>query len=136
MSAVLAMAAAGAAEATQRIGHAAPNTPGIGGAVVGLVLVLGLIFALAWVLKRMPGAGVGLRQSEQLKVVGMLAVGARERVVVVQVGAEQLLLGVGPGGISRLHLLPEPLAVAPPPALPDFPSMFASMLAKRLRKES
>ncbi|HLM52092.1 MAG TPA: flagellar protein, partial [Pseudoxanthomonas sp.] len=54
MSAALAMAAAGAADATQRIGHAAPSTPGIGGAVVGLILVLGLIFGLAWVLKRMP----------------------------------------------------------------------------------
>jgi flagellar protein FliO/FliZ len=132
MSALLALAASGAAGATQKIGHAAPSTPGIGSALVGLILVLGLILGLAWLLKRMPGTAGGLRQSEQLKVVSMLAVGAKERVVVVQVGNEQLMLGVSPGGISRLYLLPEPLTVAPPPALPDF----ASMLAKRLRKGS
>jgi flagellar protein FliO/FliZ len=51
-------------------------------------------------------------------------------VAVIQIGKEQLLVGVSPGGISRLYLLPEPLEVAPAPTLPDF----ADLLAKRLRK--
>lgn len=124
------VAAAGANGTIQKIGYAAPSTPGIGGAIVGLVLVLGLILGMAWLLKRMPGAGRSLRQSEQLRIVGMLSVGAKERVAVIQIGNEQLLVGVSPGGISRLYLLPEPLEVAPVPTLPNF----AELLAKRLRK--
>ncbi len=132
LAAIAGVAASPAAAATQTIGRAAPSTPGIGGALVGLVMVLGLILGLAWLLKRMPGAGQGLRQSEQLRIVGMLSVGTKERVAVIQVGGEQLLVGVSPGGISRLYLLPEPLDVAPAPALPNF----AELLAKRLRKRA
>ena len=128
------VAAAAASGAPQKIGYAAPSTPGIGSAFVGLVLVLGLILGMAWLLKRMPGAG-RLRQSDQLRVVSMLSLGTKERVAVIQVGGEQLLVGVSPGGISRLYLLPEPLQVAPPPALPALPD-FAEMLAKRLRKRT
>jgi len=137
MSLMAVIAGAGAATvaasgAGQQIGYAAPSTPGIGSAMVGLVLVLGLILGMAWLLKRMPGAGQGLRQSDQLRIVGMLSVGSKERVAVIQVGGEQLLVGVSPGGISRLYLLPEALDVAPAPTLPNF----AELLGKRLRKGS
>lgn len=131
MSALLALASS-AASAGQKIGHAAPSTPGVGGALVGLILVLGLILGLAWLLKRMPGAAQGMRQSDQLRVVTMLSVGAKERVMVIQVGDEQLLIGVSPGGISHLHRLPEAL---PPMPATTFPN-FAELLAKRLRKET
>ena len=114
------------------IGHAAPSPPSLLGAAFALLLVLGLILGLAWLLKRMPGAGLGIRPSEQLRVVSMLSVGAKERVMVIEVGKEQLLIGVTAGGITALHTLPEPLVVAPAPALPNF----AELLAKRLRKES
>lgn len=121
-----------AAAPAQKIGQHAPSTPGIGGALVGLILVLGLILGLAWLLKRLPGAGLGIRPGEQLRVVSMLSVGAKERVMVIEVGKEQLLIGVTAGGITALHTLPEPLAVAPPPTMPNF----AELLAKRLRKET
>lgn len=129
---LLATAANQAAVPAQKIGHAAPATPGIGGALVGLILVLGLILGLAWLLKRMPGLGVGLRPNESLRVVSSLSVGAKERLLVVEVGGEQLLVGVSAGGINTLHRLAEPLP--PPPAAQPLPN-FAELLAKRLRKE-
>ena len=129
--AALAVAAAPAAKAAVPAAHA-PSSPGLAGAFFALLLVLGLILGLAWLLKRMPGAGLGIRPSEQLRVVSMLSVGAKERVMVIEVGKEQLLIGVTAGGITALHTLPEPLVVAPAPALPNF----AELLAKRLRKES
>jgi len=119
---------AAAAAPAQKIGQHAPSTPGVGGALVGLVLVLGLILGLAWLLKRVPGLQTGARPSDSLRIVSMLSVGAKERVMVIEVGKEQLLIGVTAGGITALHALPEPLAVAPPPALPNF----AELLAKRL----
>ena len=35
--------------------------------------------------------------------------GARERVVLIQVGKQQMLLGVAPGRVQTLHVLDEPL---------------------------
>lgn len=121
------MIAAGAPAVGQ---HAAAG-PGLGGALLALVAVLALIVGLAWLLKRLPAAG--LRGTPQLRVVASLVVGQRERVVVVEVGGQQLLLGVTPGGISPLHTLPEPLPGAPAgrAALPPF----ATLLANRLRKD-
>jgi flagellar protein FliO/FliZ len=121
-----------AAAPVQKVGYAAPSTPGIGGAFVALILVLGLILGLAWLLKRMPGTGLGLRHNDQLRVVTTLSVGGKERLMVIQVGGEQLLVGVSPGGISNLHRLAEPLVATPAPQLPNF----AELLAKRLRKET
>lgn len=132
-------AASHAATPVQKIGHAAPATPGIGGALVGLLLVLGLILGLAWLLKRMPGVGLGLRANDQLRVVSSLSVGTKERLLVVEVGGEQLLVGVSAGSINTLHRLAEPLP--PPPPAPSLPKMsdistnFAALLAKRLRNE-
>lgn len=75
--------------------------------VLGMILVLGLIALSAWLLRRFnrfQSAAGG-----QLKVVGGLSMGARERLVVVQVGEQQLLLGVAPGRVQTLHVLDEPL---------------------------
>lgn len=115
-------------------GQHAPELPGMGSAVAALLLVLALIVGLSWLLKRMPGGG--FRQAEGLRVVASIPLGARERAAVVQVGGEQLLLGIGAGGVRTLHVLAEPLpdAAASRPGgatLPDF----RQLLAQRLRKD-
>ena len=73
----------------------------------GMLLVLGLIMAIAWLLKRtgrfQVAAGGGLR------ILGGLSMGARERVVLMQVGDTQLLVGVAPGRVQTLHVLDQPL---------------------------
>ncbi|GAB4356695.1 MAG: flagellar biosynthetic protein FliO [Gammaproteobacteria bacterium] len=75
--------------------------------VLGMVLVVGLILVSAWVLRRFNRFQSSA--SGQLRIVGGLSMGARERVVLVQVGARQLLLGVAPGRVQTLHVLEEPL---------------------------
>ncbi len=102
----------------------------IGGALTALLVVVGLIFALAWLAKRMPMLGGGAANTPALRVVGSLALGPRERVVVVAVGDTQLLLSVGAGGTRALHTLSEPLPVAV-----SNPSPFAQLLAQHLRKK-
>lgn len=134
MIGLLATAAPVAAKATQ-VGAQAPSSPSLFGAVFALLLVLALIVGLGWLLKRMPGSG--FRSTEGLRVVTSLAVGAKERVVVVEVNGQQLLLGVTAGGINTLHTLPEPLPSAPAPTLPNFKQLpnFAQLLAQKLRKD-
>lgn len=73
------------------------------------LLVIGLILVLGWLLRklRLPGA---LGGSRQLRIVASLALGHRERLLVVQVGEEQWLLGVSAQQIASLGKLDQPLA--------------------------
>lgn len=107
--------------------------PGIGGAVFALILVVSLILGLGWLARRMPGVG-GRASNNALRVVTSLALGPRDRVVVVDVGGTQLLLGVGQGGMRHLHTLAEPLPTAQVsqgnPATP-----FAQLLAQHFGKK-
>jgi flagellar protein FliO/FliZ len=76
---------------------------------LGLILVVIAIFAVAWVVRRYGSFHTTAKGA--LKVIGGLSMGARERVVLLQVGDKQLLLGVAPGRIQTLHVLDEPLPV-------------------------
>ena len=131
---LLATAAAAARPAAQAAAQA-PGTPGLLGAFMALLLVLGLILGLAWLLRRLPGAG--FRPADGLRVVSSLPLGAKERAVVIEVGGRQLLLGVSAGGVALLHALPEPLPPAEPVRLPQIKDLpdFAQLLARRLRKD-
>ena len=133
---MLATAAAPLAKAAIPVGQHAPTTPSLFGAVFALLLVLALIVGLGWLLKRLPGSG--FRPAEGMKLVASLSVGAKERVVVVEVNGQQLLLGVTGGGISALHTLPEPLPPLAPATLPNLKHLpnFAQLLQQKLRKDA
>lgn len=77
---------------------------------LGLLVVLLGVLALAWLLKR-----VGRLQGGNgaLMALGGLSLGPRERVVLVQVGREQLLIGVAPGQVQALHVLDQPVETGP-----------------------
>ncbi len=92
----------------------APEPMGIASLVqltLGMIVVLMLIVGIAWLLKRtgrfQTAAGADLR------VLGGLSMGARERVVLLQVGETQLLVGVTPGSVTPLHVLSTPVETAP-----------------------
>jgi flagellar protein FliO/FliZ len=86
---------------------------GIGGQLLqlllGLGLVVGLIFVLAWLMRRVQRAGPAGNQV--IELLGSRALGPRDRLVLVQVGNEQILLGVTPGRITPLHVMNEPVYV-------------------------
>jgi len=109
----------------------APAAAGsIGSAVVALAMVVGLILALGWLAKRMPGFR-GASANSALRVVGSLALSPRERLVVVAVGDTQLVLGVGAGGTRTLHTLGEPLPVAGHAAAPAFAQLLSQHFGKK-----
>jgi flagellar protein FliO/FliZ len=72
------------------------------------VLVLAAVFAAAWLVRRLKT--FGRFASGPIEVIADVSLGAKERVVLVQVGGKQLLLGVAPGRVSTLHVLDEPIA--------------------------
>jgi flagellar protein FliO/FliZ len=93
---------------------------------LALLFVLGFIGAALWVLRR---TGIAPRGGNgHLRMVTQLALGPRERVVIVEVGERWWLLGVGAGGITRLGSVPKGQT-----ALPEVPAASFSALLERLR---
>jgi len=98
--------------------------------VIGLLLVLGLIFFLAWLLRRVQQAGPA-GKGQVIDIVSARALGPRDRLVLVQVGNEQILLGLSPGSITALHVLKEPVQVpSTEQATPEFAQRLMELLGK------
>ncbi|UVM48919.1 MULTISPECIES: flagellar biosynthetic protein FliO [unclassified Pseudomonas] len=99
--------------------------------VFGLLLVLGLIFFLAWLLRRVQQAGPA-GKGQVIELIGSRALGPRDRLMLVQVGNEQILLGLSPGTITALHVLKEPVQVpsGTEKATPEFAQRLLELLGK------
>ena len=99
--------------------------------VFGLLLVLGLIFFLAWLLRRVQQAGPA-GKGQVIELIGSRALGPRDRLMLVQVGNEQILLGLSPGTITALHVLKEPVQVpsGTEKATPEFAQRLMELLGK------
>ena len=108
---------------------AAPSAAaGLGQTVFGLAVVVALVFALAWVARRIgPVAGGG---SPLMRTVTSLGLGPRERVVIVEVAGEWLVLGVTGSGISTLHRMP----AGEMPVKEEMPQRFAALFAKAIKR--
>lgn len=107
------------------------------------VLILAMVPAALWLLKRTPLGGGGL--SGGMRLVGNLALSPNQRLVTVEVGEGDerrwLVLGVTPQTIATLHIL-HTAPVAPPAPAGDggAPAAFANgaqtPFAQMLRKWS
>jgi flagellar protein FliO/FliZ len=99
-----------AAFASQTAATAPISTSGtayIGQVLFGLMGVLLLILGLAWLLKRFgQGAMLG---SQHMKVLATMPLGTRERLLLVDVAGQQILLGVSAGRITNLHSFDVPV---------------------------
>lgn len=78
--------------------------------VVALIFIVGLIFACAWLMRRMSG-GVGLNQ-KHIQVMSVMPLGTREKLMIIRAANEYLLIGVTPNGIQTLHQFDEPIDLA------------------------
>lgn len=84
---------------------ASPSVPSSSAAMakvlLGLAAIMLLIFGLAWLVKKL-GVG-GFLPQQGMRVVSSMALGSREKAVLIEVDNQRLLIGVGPGCISTLH---------------------------------
>jgi len=113
---------------------AAPDI-NVGGELVRVLLsllgIIVLIFAAGWMSRRLqarttPGG-------RRMRCVETMAVGARDRLMLVDADGKRLLIGVGQGGMRTLHVYegpaPAPEAAPQPPIAP-----FGDVLARWKRK--
>jgi flagellar protein FliO/FliZ len=82
--------------------------------IVGLLVVIGLVFACAWLARRF-----GLQPAHRgglVKTIGGASLGGKERVAVVEIGDTWLVLGTAPGNVRLLHTMPAGSAAVDPAA--------------------
>jgi flagellar protein FliO/FliZ len=99
-----------------------------------LLFVLALLIGLAWFLKRFGPKTFGGGNSN-VKLVGALSVGTRERILVVEVGEQWIVVGASPGRMNALATMPrqesgEPAATATVPTA-NFAEWFKQTIDKR-----
>lgn len=71
--------------------------------IAGLAGVLALVIGAGWLLRRLRETTPG--RSGLIEISSGLSLGAREKVVLLRVGDEQVLVGVTPAGMRTLHVL-------------------------------
>jgi flagellar protein FliO/FliZ len=121
-------------------GTAQAAEPGSAGSMLqvvpGLAVVLALIALCAWVAKRIgPGRIAG---GQAIRFVASQSVGSRERVVIVEVNQQWLVLGVAAGSVTTLSQMdkPETVSEAPAGGASQFAKPpFAAWLEKALSKK-
>ncbi|MFB0911709.1 MAG: flagellar biosynthetic protein FliO, partial [Glaciecola sp.] len=79
------------AEASASTPQTLQNPSSILSIFLSLLLVVAIIFALAFIARRFNVTQAG---NGQLKVVASMAAGAKEKIMVVDVGGEQFLIGI------------------------------------------
>ena len=100
-----------AATATTKpaVTEAAPSTLGSFTSMIGgLIVVLALIFVLAYVVRRF---NLSPSTNNVLKTVAVTPLGQKEKVVLMEVNGKQYLLGVTPQQISLIDKIEDPLEV-------------------------
>lgn len=97
---------------------------------LGLLVVLLLIGAAAWGFKRFGNVHVGAQG--RMKIIGGISLGTRERAVLIQIGEQQLVVGVAPGRVQTLHVLDKPVLIDDKPAAAmSFSSRLQSAILNR-----
>ncbi len=102
---------------------AAPEVAAHGGAAGGavsvtlaLLLVVGVIAALAWFARRARGGGLFGGRPSRIQVLSTQPLGVKESAVLVRVGDTDILVGVSQGSVRPLHVFPVGANTEAPPA--------------------
>ncbi|MCB1671984.1 MAG: flagellar biosynthetic protein FliO [Gammaproteobacteria bacterium] len=102
--------------------------------LVALVVVVAIIVGLSLLVRRLslvPGTSGGV-----IRIVGSLALNSKDRLLLVQVGEEQILISASPGRIGKVHDLRSPVDPGHTgPAAKNPTGSFNSLLGQMLQKQ-
>ncbi len=98
---------------------------------IGLIFILLLIFSLAWFMRKMGYSNIS--GQGQLSILATLNLGQKEKIILLQVGQQQMLVGITATQINTLHVLKEPLESIETQAGKEDKSHFANKLTEILK---
>lgn len=96
----------------------------VGSFVVVILLLVGVLVML----RRFNG--VSGQMSGNMRVLSSVGVGQRERAVLLQVGDQQILVGVGPGNVRKIHVFDEPVVDPKETSTPNFSAVWKVAMGK------
>ncbi|MBP0596969.1 flagellar biosynthetic protein FliO [Herbaspirillum sp. LeCh32-8] len=127
--------ATAAGGAAAQAGAALPSSSGsVFTMLFGLIAVLALMAGVAWLFKRF-GLTQNFSGNAAAKVIGGVSVGTRERVMVIEVGEQWIVVGVAPGRVNALATMPRQELPSHQQAKPGTPA-FASWLKHTMDKRN
>lgn len=88
------------------------GAPSMVSVLLAMIAVIAAIYASVWGIKRL--GGLHLQGNQQLKMLGGIMVGPKERVVLIEVEGQRLLVGVAANGVSLISQLPDKVAAPAP----------------------
>lgn len=100
------------AQAATSTANATSPTLGLLQVVLSLMLILVLIIGAAWMARRF--LSVNSPVGTTIKLVGGINVGGRERVLLLEIGEQWVVIGVAPGHISTLTTMPRQVITPDP----------------------
>jgi flagellar protein FliO/FliZ len=121
-------------------GHATGSSGGgsFSQVTLALAVVLAFVFLAAWALRHLRKLNIA-GGAQQLQIVAQVALGSKERAVLVRVNDVHVLVGVAPGRVTALHSFVAPSAASPQINVPPeqtqvtaAPVSFQSLLKKSL----
>lgn len=83
--------------------------------VMSMIIVIGLIFALAMLAKRF---NIGVAGQGAIKLIATLPVGSKERLIIVEIEHQQYLIGVTSQQVRLIERLPKNVAAPETQSLP------------------
>lgn len=100
-----------------------------------LGLIVALIVLLGFVAKRLNPQTM-IASNSGMRVVSTLSLGLKEKLVMVQVGEQQLLLGVTPGSIAKIEGFEEPIINLRSEGAKDFKTKLQEVMKSNANVES
>jgi len=91
-----------------------PASPGVGGGEIlslgaSVIIIVTIIVLLGWLYSRSRFVSGGA--NDVINVIATRALGPKERLMVVEVAEQQLLVGMTAAGVQTLHVLDKPVNV-------------------------
>lgn len=109
-------------------------TMGLLQVVLSLVAILALIIGAAWIAKRF--FTVHAQGGSVIKLLGGINVGGREKVLLLEIGEQWVVVGVAPGHISTLTTMPRQAVVANTNTTQEQPKAFSAWLKQIMDKNN
>lgn len=109
--------------------RAVPKIPAVGGAEIlnlglSMLIIIGAIIVVGWLYSRMKFVGNGA--SSVINVVASRPLGPKERLLLIEVAEQQLLVGITASQVQTLHVFDQPV-------VPGHAAIQTSGFAHRLR---
>lgn len=123
------LAALGSAQlGAEKIAPAVSGGDSLGKVTLALLFVLAVIYALAWLVKRQQGMkGIA---NLPMRTLAVLPLGHKEKLILVEIGNKQILLGMTPHNINCLSEFDEPVLQVSDKSKQDFAAKLKAMIAQ------